>query len=149
MLLRHLHVLVMTDDIYKHIRFDNTPNPHFLNAAPELKQRTLAINGVSKTCTMTGFRIGWVAGPKDLVHGISTLLSQAVGNCCSVSQATASAALNGDQSFIQESVETSQMGSNIKELFSIINNCSIRPSRHRQYNAGPCRRRLHRKPERP
>ncbi len=107
-LLRHPNMLVMTDDIYEHIRFDNTPNPHFLTAAPELKDRTLAINGVSKTYAMTGFRIGWVAGPKDIIHAINTFLSQSAGNCCSVSQAAAVAALNGDQSFIHESVETYQ-----------------------------------------
>ena len=100
--------MVMTDDIYEHIRFDHTPNPHWLTAAPELRDRTLAINGVSKTYAMTGFRIGWVAGPKDIIQAINTFLSQSAGNCCSVSQAAAAAALNGDQSFVKDSVETYQ-----------------------------------------
>jgi aspartate aminotransferase len=102
----HPHVMVMTDDIYEHIRFDaNTgPAPHLLQAAPHLRDRTLAINGVSKTYAMTGWRIGWVAGPRDLIQALETLLSQAAGNACSVSQAAATAALNGDQSFVAESV---------------------------------------------
>ena len=103
-LVRHPQVLVMTDDIYEHIRFDGQRTPHLLNVAPELRDRTLAINGVSKTYAMTGWRIGWVAGPRDLVQALDTLLSQSTGNCCSVSQAAAAAALNGEQSFVTESV---------------------------------------------
>jgi aspartate aminotransferase len=103
-LVRHPQVLVMTDDIYEHIRFDGQRTPHLLNVAPELRERTLAINGVSKTYAMTGWRIGWVAGPRDLVQALDTLLSQSTGNCCSVSQAAAAAALNGEQSFVAESV---------------------------------------------
>lgn len=103
-LARHHQVLVMTDDIYEHIRFDGERTPHLLNVAPELRERTLAINGVSKTYAMTGWRIGWVAGPRDLVQALDTLLSQSAGNCCSVSQAAAAAALNGDQRFVAESL---------------------------------------------
>ena len=62
------------------------------------------VNGVSKTYAMTGWRIGYVAGPRDLVQALDTLLSQSAGNCCSVSQAAAAAALNGDQGFVKESV---------------------------------------------
>jgi aspartate aminotransferase len=104
-LVRHPDVLVMTDDIYEHIRFDGQRTPHLLNAAPELRERTLAVNGVSKTYAMTGWRIGWVAGPRDLVQAMDTLLSQSAGSCCSVSQAAAAAALNGEQRFVAESVE--------------------------------------------
>jgi aspartate aminotransferase len=103
-LAKHPHVLVMTDDIYEHIRFDGQQTPHFLQAAPELRERTLVINGVSKTYAMTGWRIGYVAGPRDLVQALDTLLSQSSGNCCSISQAAAAAALSGDQSFVGESV---------------------------------------------
>jgi aspartate aminotransferase len=100
----HPHVLVMTDDIYEHIRFDGQHTPHLLNAAPAMRERTLAINGVSKTYAMTGWRIGWAAGSRDLVQALDTFLSQSAGNCCSISQAAAAAALNGDQSFVAESV---------------------------------------------
>ena len=103
-LARHPHVLVMTDDIYEHIRFDGQRTTHFLQAAPELRDRTLVVNSLSKTYAMTGWRIGYVAGPRDLVQALDTLLSQSTGNCCSISQAAAVAALNGDQSFVAESV---------------------------------------------
>jgi aspartate aminotransferase len=103
-LARHPQVMVMTDDIYEHIRYDSATAPHFLAVAPELRERTLAINGVSKTYAMTGWRIGWIAGPSDLVEAINTLLSQSAGNCCSISQAAAVAALDGDQSFVAQSV---------------------------------------------
>ncbi|MEY9120569.1 aspartate transaminase [Bradyrhizobium yuanmingense] len=103
-LARHRHVLVMTDDIYEHIRFDGRTTPHLLNGAPELADRVLAVNGVSKTYAMTGWRIGWIAGPSDLIGALNTLLSQAAGNACSISQAAAVEALNGDQSFVSESV---------------------------------------------
>jgi len=95
---------VMTDDIYEHIRFDGQPTAHLLQAAPELRDRTLVVNGVSKTYAMTGWRIGYVAGPRDLVAALDKLLSQSTGNCCSISQAAAAAALSGDQGFVAESV---------------------------------------------
>lgn len=103
-LLAHPHVLVMTDDIYEHIRFDGARTPHLLEAVPALRDRTLAVNGVSKTYAMTGWRIGWAAGPADIVEAMNTMLSQSSGNCCSVSQAAAAEALNGDQAFVTESV---------------------------------------------
>jgi aspartate aminotransferase len=103
-LARHPSVLVMTDDIYEHIRFEGGAAPHLLAAVPELRDRTLAINGVSKTYAMTGWRIGWAAGPRSLVQALDTFLSQAAGNCCSISQAAAAAALAGDQGFVAESV---------------------------------------------
>jgi aspartate aminotransferase len=103
-LVRHPHVLVMTDDIYEHIRFDGQRATHFLQAAPELRDRTLVVNSLSKTYAMTGWRIGYLAGPRDLVQALDTLLSQSAGNCCSISQAAAVAALTGDQSFVTESV---------------------------------------------
>lgn len=105
-LARYPHVLVMTDDIYEHIRFDGGIAPHLLAAVPELRDRTLAVNGVSKTYAMTGWRIGWAAGPRDLIVAIETMLSQSAGNCSAVGQAAAVAALNGDQSFVRECVDT-------------------------------------------
>lgn len=103
-LVRHREVMVMTDDIYEHIRFDGEKTPHILAVAPELRDRTLVVNGVSKTYAMTGWRIGYVAGPVDMIRAMDTLLSQSAGNCCSISQAAAAAAMNGDQSFVAESV---------------------------------------------
>ncbi len=105
-LLRHPQVLVMTDDIYEHIRFGDAANTHLLQAVPALRERTAAVNGVSKTYAMTGWRIGWVAAPRDLIQALDTMLSQSTGNCCAISQAAAAAALDGDQRFVAESVAT-------------------------------------------
>jgi aspartate aminotransferase len=101
---RHPHVMVMTDDIYEHIRFDGERTPHLLEAAPQLRDRTLVINGVSKTYAMTGWRIGYIAGPREYIKALDTLLSQSTGSCCAISQAASAAALNGDQSFVVQSV---------------------------------------------
>lgn len=103
-LIDHPHVMIMTDDIYEHIRFDGAHTPHLLEAVPELRDRVLVVNGVSKTYAMTGWRIGYAAGPVDVIEAMNTMLSQSSGNCCSVSQAAATEALNGDQSFVAESV---------------------------------------------
>ncbi len=103
-LARHPQVQVMTDDIYEHIRFDGQKTPHLLQAAPQLRDRTLVVNGVSKTYAMTGWRIGYVAGPRPYIKALDTLLSQSTGNACTVSQAAAAAAMNGDQSFVTQSV---------------------------------------------
>lgn len=97
---RHPGVMVMTDDIYEHIRFDGLRTPHLLEAAPQLRDRTLVINGVSKTYAMTGWRIGYIAGQRDYIKALDTLLSQSTGSCCAISQAASAAALNGDQSFV-------------------------------------------------
>ena len=102
---RHPQVLVMTDDIYEHIRFGDQPTPHLLNAAPALRERTLLVNGVSKTYAMTGWRIGYAAGPADLIGALDILQSQSTSNPSSVSQAAALAALTGDQSFVAEFAE--------------------------------------------
>ena len=99
-LLRHPQVMLMTDDIYEHIRFSDEASPHILAIEPSLRDRTMVINGVSKTYAMTGWRIGYAAGPADLISAMETLQSQSTSNACSVSQAAALAALEGDQSFI-------------------------------------------------
>ncbi|MEF9999995.1 MAG: aspartate transaminase [Comamonas sp.] len=100
---RHPQVMVMTDDIYEHIVFTAAPCVHLLAAAPQLRARTLVINGVSKSYAMTGWRIGYAAGPRELMQAMETLQSQTSGNACSVSQAAAVAALCGDQTFVRES----------------------------------------------
>ena len=103
-LLEHPQVLLMTDDIYEHIRYDGLDNPHILAIEPALSERTVLVNGVSKTYAMTGWRIGYAAGPTDLIGAMATLQSQSTSNACSVSQAAAVEALNGDQSFVKDSV---------------------------------------------
>lgn len=107
-LLDYPHVLLMTDDIYEHIRYEGLDNPHILAIESALTERTLVVNGVSKTYAMTGWRIGYAAGPADLIGAMATLQSQSTSNACSVSQAAAVEALNGDQRFVKESVTVYQ-----------------------------------------
>lgn len=102
------HVLLMTDDIYEHIRYEGLENPHILAIEPALSDRTLVVNGVSKTYAMTGWRIGYAAGPADVIGAMATLQSQSTSNACSVSQAAAVEALNGDQQFAKDSVQVYQ-----------------------------------------
>jgi aspartate aminotransferase len=104
-LLRHPNVLVMMDDIYEHIRYTDEAAPHLLTVEPALASRTLVVNGVSKTYAMTGWRIGYAAGPADLIGAMDTLQSQSTSNASSISQAAALAALTGDQSFVAQSVD--------------------------------------------
>ncbi|MBK5416070.1 aspartate transaminase [Pseudomonas sp. TH31] len=98
----HPQVMVLTDDIYEHIRFDGSDNPHILALAPQLAERVLVVNGVSKTYAMTGWRIGYAAGPRDLIGAMDMLQSQSTSGVCSISQAAALAALEGDQSEVLE-----------------------------------------------
>jgi aspartate aminotransferase len=99
-LVKHPHVYVMTDDIYEHLVYDGF---QFITPAalePSLYERTLTVNGVSKAYSMTGWRIGYAAGPKELIKAMALLQSQSTSNPSSISQAAAVAALNGDQSFL-------------------------------------------------
>lgn len=104
-LLDYPHLAIMTDDIYEHIRYDNAPNVHLLEVEPRLADRTLIVNGVSKTYAMTGWRIGYATGPKALIAAMGTLQSQSTSNASSVSQAAALAALNSGTEFITHSLE--------------------------------------------
>lgn len=97
---RHPHVWVMTDDMYEHLVYDNFVFATPAQVEPELYDRTLTMNGVSKAYCMTGWRIGYAAGPRDLIKAIAKLQSQSTSNPCSISQAAAVAALNGPQDFI-------------------------------------------------
>ena len=93
-LLKHPQVLVATDDMYEHILWSK-PFVNILNACPELYDRTIVLNGVSKAYAMTGFRIGYAAGPADLISAMKTIQSQSTSNPCSIAQKAAVAALNG------------------------------------------------------
>ena len=101
-LLRHPHVWVMTDDMYEHLVYDGFRFTTPVQLAPALKDRTLTVNGVSKAYAMTGWRIGYAGGPKELIRGMGIIQSQSTSNPSSISQAAAVAALNGDLSFLPE-----------------------------------------------
>jgi len=103
-LVRHPHVLILTDDIYEHIRFDDQANPHIVAIEQSLSERTIVVNGMSNTYAMTGWRIGYAAGPADLIAAMDTLQSQSTSCASSVSQAAALAALEGDQSSLAEAL---------------------------------------------
>src|SRR5205085_4204183 len=99
-LLRHPHVWVMTDDMYEHLVYDDFDFKTIAQVEPRLYDRTLTVNGVSKTYCMTGWRIGYGGGPKHLIDAMATLQSQSTSNPCSVAQWAAVEALDGPQDFI-------------------------------------------------
>jgi aspartate aminotransferase len=99
---RYPHVMVMTDDMYEHVWYADTPFATIAQVCPDLYERTLTINGCSKAYAMTGWRIGYAGGPSWLIKAMSKLQSQSTSNPCSIAQAAATAALNGDQSFLTE-----------------------------------------------
>ncbi|OZA24804.1 MAG: aspartate aminotransferase [Hydrogenophilales bacterium 17-64-11] len=97
---KHPHVLIATDDMYEHIRLDGAPFVNILNVCPDLYDRTLVLNGVSKAYSMTGWRIGYAAGPEAILRAMTNVQSQSTSNPTSISQVAAEAALNGDQGCI-------------------------------------------------
>jgi aspartate aminotransferase len=101
-LLRHAHVYIMTDDMYEHLVYDDFKFTTIAQVVPELYDRTLTVNGVSKSYSMTGWRIGYAAGPKALIKAMGVIQSQSTSNPTSISQAAAVEALNGPQDFIKE-----------------------------------------------
>lgn len=103
-LLKHPQVLVATDDMYEHIRFNDEPFVNILNACPELYERTIVLNGVSKAYSMTGWRIGYAAGPAQLIGAMKKIQSQSTSNPTSIAQVAAQAALEGSQECVAEMV---------------------------------------------
>lgn len=101
-LLDHPRVMIGTDDMYEHILWSDEPFANILNACPALYDRTIILNGVSKAYSMTGWRIGYAAGPEPIINAMKNLQSQSTSNPCCIAQKAAVAALNGDQSCIQE-----------------------------------------------
>lgn len=99
-------VLVMADDIYEPLRYDNTPFATFAEVAPQLASRTLTVNGVSKSHAMTGWRLGYAGGPQWLISAMQILQSQSTSNPSSISQAAAVAALNQPADFFADWLQT-------------------------------------------
>jgi aspartate aminotransferase len=94
---QHPHTLVATDDMYEHILWSSEPFCNIVNACPDLKDRAIVLNGVSKAYAMTGWRIGYCAGPKTLIAAMKNIQSQSTSNPTSIAQVAAEAALTGDQ----------------------------------------------------
>jgi aspartate aminotransferase len=101
---RHPQVLILLDELYEHIRFDGQPAQNLLNVAPDLQERCLLVGGVSKTYAMTGWRIGFGAGPQVLTSAMAVVQSQSTSGASSVSQAAALAAFEGGLDFLPEQV---------------------------------------------
>lgn len=99
---KYPHIWILSDDIYEHLVFDDLVFKTLAEVVPDLKDRTLTINGVSKTYAMTGWRIGYGAGPKSLINAMKMLQSQSTSNPSSIAQAAATEALVGDQSFLED-----------------------------------------------
>ena len=102
---RHPQILIATDDMYEHINLEGSKFVNILNACPDLYPRTMVLNGVSKAYSMTGWRIGYCAGPEDIITAMENVQSQSTSNPTSISQVAAEAALNGDQGCITPMLE--------------------------------------------
>jgi aspartate aminotransferase len=101
-LVEHPRIVIATDDMYEHIRWDSSaPFVNILNVRPELYDRTVVLNGVSKAYSMTGWRIGYAGGPVELIKAMKKVQSQSTSNPTSIAQVAAEAALNGPQDFIR------------------------------------------------
>ncbi len=120
-LLKHPHVWILTDDIDEHLRFDGIEFATIAQVEPKLYDRTLTVNGVSKAYAMTGFRLGYAAGPKELIKNIVKLQSQSTAGVSSISQWAAVEALNGPQEFIpQRAAEFQARRDRVLEMFKDI-----------------------------
>lgn len=98
---QHPEIVIASDDMYEHILLNDIPFTNILEVCPELTDRTVVMNGVSKAYSMTGWRIGYAGGPKDLIAAMRKVQSQSTSNPCSISQAASTEALNGPQECIQ------------------------------------------------
>jgi aspartate aminotransferase len=101
-LMKHSHVMLLTDDMYEHIWYAQSPFATMLQVCPDLYDRTLTMNGASKAYAMTGWRIGYAGGPEWLIKAMGDLQSQSTSNPCSISQYAVLAALTGPQEFLRE-----------------------------------------------
>jgi len=97
---KHPNILIATDDMYEHVALTDEKFCNILNACPDLYPRTMVLNGVSKAYAMTGWRIGYAAGPENIITAMENVQSQSTSNPTSISQVAAEAALNGDQGCI-------------------------------------------------
>ena len=105
-LLKYPDIAIVTDDIYEHIFWGSDKFANILNVCPELYDRTVVVNGVSKAYSMTGWRIGYAAGPEEIIKEMKKIQSQSTSNPNSIAQAASVSALNGKQDFIKECVYT-------------------------------------------
>lgn len=105
-LLNHPHVYIMSDDIYEHILWTGNPFRNIINICPQLIDKTIIINGVSKSYAMTGWRLGFAAGPEEVIQAMKKMQSQSTTCACSITQFAAVEALTGDQSCLSQFRDT-------------------------------------------
>ena len=122
LLKKYNHINIMSDDIYEKITYDNNDFYTISEVVPELKDRTLTVNGVSKAYAMTGWRIGYAGGPKNLISAMAKLQSQSTSNPSSISQAAALAALEGSDDFLEERNEKFKIRRDL--VVSMLNDCN-------------------------
>ncbi|HXT78655.1 MAG TPA: pyridoxal phosphate-dependent aminotransferase, partial [Acetobacteraceae bacterium] len=102
---KHPHVWILSDDMYEHLVFDGFTHATIAQVAPDLKDRTLTVSGVSKTYAMTGWRVGFAGGPKALIKAMVNMQGQATAGISTVGQAAAAAALDGPQDGVQVQID--------------------------------------------
>jgi len=125
----HPKLLIATDDMYEHILWADEPFTTLLNVAPELYDRTVVFNGVSKAYAMTGWRIGYAGGPAEIIGAMKKVQGQSTSNPAAVSQAAAQEALNGDQSKVTEMVSAfKERHDRVFELLSAMPGVRVKPS---------------------
>lgn len=127
-LLQHPQVLIATDDMYEHILWSG-PFVNILNACPQLYERTIVLNGVSKAYAMTGWRIGYAGGPATLINAMKTIQSQSTSNPCSIAQKAAVAALIGSQDSVTQMVSAfKERHDYIVKRLSTVKNIEVIPA---------------------
>jgi len=126
---RHPRVFIASDDIYEHIQWTQPRFVNLVNAAPDLYERAIVVNGVSKVYAMTGWRIGYAAGPQELIGAMKKVQSQSTSNPTSISQAASEAALIGDQACVVEMVtEFQKRGEHVVERLNRLKGVTALPS---------------------
>ena len=145
---RYPNILIVSDDIYEHISMDDTPFTNILSTCPDLYDRCVIINGVSKAYSMTGWRIGYAAGPEWLIQAMKKIQSQSTSNPTSISQIAAQAALDGDQSCIAQMTSAfRQRHAFVVAALNDINGIRCLPSQGAFYSFPDCREAIARLPE--
>ncbi len=137
----HPRVMVATDDIYEHITWHDEPFANIVTLCPDLQERAVVLNGVSKAYAMTGWRIGYAAGPTWLISAMKKIQSQSTSNPASISQAAALVALDGDQRCIQTMVDAfKQRHQYVVDRLNAIKGITCLPSQGAFYSFPNCER---------
>ena len=103
---RHPNIVIISDDIYRRLTYTEEGAPCLLSVAPELQARTLVVDGCSKSYAMTGYRIGWTLGPRNIISAMGRIQGQSTSCAAAPSQYAALAAVTGEQSWVDEMIKT-------------------------------------------